>query len=493
MAKDKVPVTCTEHEPRGYKMTNIELFEQKIRALQSDTPGQSELIGKIKQTLLDQDDWSLWRINPFRFAQRHQLDPEETLNLFVRLARAGLFSFGWNTICPYCGGSHSYDSLNYMDSHSFYCSLCHRHIPTNLDDYIEVSFTVEPSIRSLEQVAPFTNQQNFFRYYFSENVRWSAELQQYGQQAFRAFNVCAPGQTLAMSITAEPGQLYRLISLSANTVHFIRVTEAPVQDTVNFIQITPTDFATQEIQVSPGQVTLEITNLRPEPVGMLLVLTNFEQLNTILANHPSIFRPHLSAKQLLNNQAFRELYPIQNLIPDLHLNVRSLTILFTDLKGSTALYDTVGDVGAYNLIRQHFGILFEAVRQNSGAVIKTMGDAIMATFSEPLDGVQAAVTMLQRLAGVEGRPLGLKVGLHEGPALVINADSRLDYFGQSVNIAARVQALAESDQICISETVFLSPPVRRYIEQLNSDIHRFEANLKGVGESKVVYRVRPVP
>jgi hypothetical protein len=45
----------------------------------------------------------------------------------------------------------------------------------------------------------------------------------------------------------------------------------------------------------------------------------------------------------------------------------------------------------------------------------------------------------------------------------------------------------------MSETVFLSPPVRRYIEQLNSDIHRFEANLKGVGESKVVYRVRPVP
>ncbi len=472
-------------------MINRQLFDQKIRALQGDKLDQDEFINNLGQILLDLGEWELWRINPFYFAQTHQLDPEETLNLFVRMARAGLLSFSWNTICPYCGGIHGYDSINSMDSQSFYCSMCHRNIPTNLDDFIEVSFTIEPTIRSLTEVDPFANQQNFWRYYFSENVQWSAELRQYGQQAYRAFNIAAPGQTVTMSVTAEPGQFYRLISLSSNTVYFIRVTTEAPQDTVTPLELTQTGLTIQEIRVNPGQVTLEVTNLRTEPVGMLLVLTNFERLNQILADHPGEYRSYLSAKQLLNNQAFRELYPIQTLIPDLRLNVRSLTILFTDLKGSTALYDTVGDVSAYNLIRKHFGILFGAVRQHSGAVIKTMGDAIMATFSEPLDGVKAAMTMLKELDDVEGHPLGLKVGLHEGPALVINAESRLDYFGQSVNIAARVQALAESGQICMSETVFQSLPVRHYLEEINSTVNRFEANLKGVGASKVVYRVTP--
>src|SRR5262249_923315 len=148
--------------------------------------------------------------------------------------------------------------------------------------------------------------------------------------------------------------------------------------------------------------------------GVILVLTDLPRLHTILREHPSTFRAFFTGKMLLNNQSFRELFRIQTLIPDLKLRLRSLTLLFTDLKGSTALYDQTGDVFAYGLVQEHYKILTESVRENSGAVIKTMGDAIMATFSSPLDGVRAALEMMEKMEEFNSRlrrenhALGLK-------------------------------------------------------------------------------------
>ena len=111
---------------------------------------------------------------------------------------------------------------------------------------------------------------------------------------------------------------------------------------------------------------------------------------------------------------------MQSLSPDLKLNIHSLTILFTDLRGSTDLYDQTGDVFAYNIIQEHFRVLTRVVRHHSGAIIKTMGDAIMATFSTPLDGVLAAIDMINEIRQLnerikdQGHELGLKIGLHEG-------------------------------------------------------------------------------
>src|SRR5262249_33103738 len=91
-------------------------------------------------------------------------------------------------------------------------------------------------------------------------------------------------------------------------------------------------------------------------------------------------RPFLTAKRLLTNQTFRDLYNTDTLDPDQRLKITSLTFLFTDLKGSTALYERVGDLVAYDLVRQHFGVLHEIVASEAGAVVKTIGDAVMATF-----------------------------------------------------------------------------------------------------------------
>ncbi|MBV8093504.1 MAG: adenylate/guanylate cyclase domain-containing protein, partial [Acetobacteraceae bacterium] len=140
------------------------------------------------------------------------------------------------------------------------------------------------------------------------------------------------------------------------------------------------------------------------------------------------------------------------------MKITSLTFLFTDLKGSTQIYDEVGDLVAYDLVRSHFHVLHDIVAEESGAVVKTIGDAVMATFPTPGRAVAAALRMRDSVVALRasnGACLTLKIGIHEGPCLAVTLNDRLDYFGPTVNIAARVQAQAASRAIVATSPVVL--------------------------------------
>ena len=133
--------------------------------------------------------------------------------------------------------------------------------------------------------------------------------------------------------------------------------------------------------------------------------------------------------------------------------IRRVTLLFSDLKGSTALYDAIGDAAAYGLVREHFAYLAGIVREHDGAIVKTIGDAVMAAFHEPLQGLRAAIAMQQRVAAFNAAhraPVILKLGLHEGPCIAVNLNDRLDYFGGTVNLAARLQGESRGGDIVLS-------------------------------------------
>src|SRR5207302_4298905 len=172
-------------------------------------------------------------------------------------------------------------------------------------------------------------------------------------------------------------------------------------------------------------------------------------------------RPFLTAKRLLTNQTFRDIYRTDTIDPDQRLKITSLTFLFTDIKGSTELYDRVGDLVAFDLVRQHFRVLPEIVAAEAGAVVKTNGDAVMATFPTPNRAVAAALRMreaMRSLNAQRGREdLLLKIGIHEGPGLAVVLNDRQDYFGQTVNIASRVQGLAMSRSIFATGSVVEHP------------------------------------
>jgi class 3 adenylate cyclase len=173
-------------------------------------------------------------------------------------------------------------------------------------------------------------------------------------------------------------------------------------------------------------------------------------------------RPFVTAKRLLTNQTFRDIYRTDTLDIDQRLKITSLTFLFTDLKGSTELYERVGDLAAFDLVRGHFRLLNEIVAAEAGAVVKTIGDAVMATFPTPDRAVAAALRMREAMRELNEHngsdDLLLKIGIHEGPCLAVTLNERQDYFGQTVNIASRVQGLADS------RAIFITAPVVEHAE-----------------------------
>ena len=173
---------------------------------------------------------------------------------------------------------------------------------------------------------------------------------------------------------------------------------------------------------------------------------------------------------------------------------RNITLLFTDLKGSTALYDREGDLAAYRLVQDHFVALKKVVRSHSGAMIKTMGDAVMAAFPDGNDGTAAAIGMMGAMRDLIGNDqrndVGLKVGLHAGPALAINAGGSVDYFGQTVNIAARVQGLADAGDICVTGVLNDDDAIPAMLTDAGYQDSSERAKLKGVSAEEQIYRYR---
>jgi class 3 adenylate cyclase len=135
--------------------------------------------------------------------------------------------------------------------------------------------------------------------------------------------------------------------------------------------------------------------------------------------------------------------------------------MFTDLKGSTELYDALGDAPAYNLVRDHFSFLADRVQRNHGFVVKTVGDAVMAAFSRPDHAVRAALAIQDDVAsfnsargeGASATPIVLKLGLHAGPCIAVTTGDVLDYFGATVNVAARLENQCRGGELIVSEDV----------------------------------------
>jgi class 3 adenylate cyclase len=206
-------------------------------------------------------------------------------------------------------------------------------------------------------------------------------------------------------------------------------------------------------------------------------------------------RPFLTATRLLTNQTFRDLYRADSLVDvDQRLKITSLTFLFTDLRGSTELYERVGDLVAFDLVRSHFRVLHEIVASEAGAVVKTIGDAVMATFPTPDRAVAAALRMRDAMRELnrqtEREDLVLKIGVHEGPCIAVAMNDRQDYFGQTVNIAARVLRLAKPQEIFATGTVVKNVRSAELLAAQRIKPLSQETTLRGIDREMEVYAIR---
>ncbi|HEX4186688.1 MAG TPA: adenylate/guanylate cyclase domain-containing protein [Solirubrobacteraceae bacterium] len=161
------------------------------------------------------------------------------------------------------------------------------------------------------------------------------------------------------------------------------------------------------------------------------------------------------------------------------------TLLFTDLVGSTELLDRLGDDAGDQFVREHFSILREAVSEEGGHEVKSLGDGLMVAFPSALSAVACAQNMQRRVAahtaGAHGGALGLRIGVNAGE--VVSADG--DYFGMPVVVAKRLCDRAQAAQTLVSDVVRVLVGSRRD--------HRFVAigamQLKGLTGELEVYEL----
>jgi class 3 adenylate cyclase len=451
---------------------------------QSATP---EAASAIEALVAEGRDASLCRVNALAFAAKNGLDEEEAIAGFLHATDLGLFELAWNVLCPGCGGVlDTGATLKSVDRASYNCALCAAGYEPTLDEMVEVTFTVSPNVRRIAAHDPHSlPASEFYRQVF-----WSSgvdlpddeKLESIFQDITLDSLELPPGEKASVSLQA-PESFLIIFDPVVRMAQFVDVKGEPTRERQTLTALLDKKHghnATVTIRPGPLRVLFENrTDVRTLPS----VWVADDRLHKLLGQR----RAFLTAKRLLSNQTFRDLYRTDTIDIDQRLKITSMTFLFTDLKGSTDLYDRIGDLAAYDLVRAHFRALHEIVAAEAGAVVKTIGDAVMATFPTPDRALAAALRMREAMRGLSG-DLILKIGLHEGPCLAVMFNDRQDYFGQTVNIASRVQGLATSSSI------FATSPVgnaksKNLLASSGITPAPSESELRGVSEKLAVFEI----
>ncbi|UYN96624.1 MAG: adenylate/guanylate cyclase domain-containing protein [Enhydrobacter sp.] len=400
-------------------------------------------------------DVELCRINVVAFSKRYQLDEDKALGAFLHAARLGLFELAWNVLCPGCGGVlDTSASLKTLRREQYNCALCAEGYEPTLDEMVEVTFTVSPRVRRIAAHSP--HELSFKEYNRQIFLGSGLDLPEDFAEIMDRITLEAvelpPGEKALVS-TQLPAEFVIVFEPVTHAAHFIDVKGEPTSERRSMtIVYNNVRAPTGTTEMRPGPVRISFENRTGERVLPGIWVAG-DDLHGLMARR----RPFVTAKRLLTSQTFRDIYRTDTLDVDQRLKITSLTFLFTDLKGSTELYERVGDLIAFDLVQSHFKVLNEIVAAETGAVVKTIGDAVMATFPTPGRAMAAALRMREAMASLNrsrgSEDLLLKIGIHEGPCLAVNLNDRQDYFGQTVNIASRVQGLAASRSILTTAPV----------------------------------------
>jgi class 3 adenylate cyclase len=451
-------------------------------------------VAAIEQLVASGTDRQLNRVNVLAFAGQHGLHEDAAIGAFLHASRLGLFDMAWNVLCPGCGGVLGANaSLKGVHEDVYACRLCAADYEPTLDERVEVVFTVSPRVRRIAAHDPGTLSpfEYFAQVFWSSGVDLpedDAVLEAAMAGATLDIIELPAGEKAFLTVLLPEGEIACFEPVT-HAAHFISVSGEPTRERQN-LAITYNEFSppTGSDRMRPGPLRIAFENKAATRVIPSIWVRN-DRMYAILSKR----RPFLTAKRMLSNQTFRDLFRTDALEIDQRLKILSLTFLFTDLRGSTALYERVGDLAAYDIVRSHFHVLHDIVGEESGAVVKTIGDAVMATFVTPDRAIAAALRMregMERLNSERGHEdLLLKIGIHEGPCLAVNLNDRQDYFGQTVNIASRVQNLAVDRSIYATEPVVEDAASAALLAKRGLMPTYQSQALKGVTERVKIYEI----
>jgi class 3 adenylate cyclase len=365
--------------------------------------------------------------------------------------RAGLLTMKWDLLCTNCRGPKlSAGALSELPRGA-HCPSCNIDYDRDFEKNVELSFAPAPSVRPLTAGG-------FCLSGPMATPHVAVQL------------LLAPGERRSVRVDLPPGS-YRLRTLHPGA----------------HVDLEHGGGAFPGLRVTASGV--EATP--PSEAGTVTFANDAGFELAALIEDRTWTRDALTAPEVISLQVFRDLFAEATLRPGDEAGVSQVALLFSDLQGSTALYERVGDAVAFNMVREHFALLASIVRDHDGAVVKTIGDAVMASFGDPANAVKAALAMQARIAnfGEKGHELVLKLGVHAGPSVVVNLNDRLDYFGSTVNMAARLQGQSQGGDVVLSRAVADDPAVRPLLAPLAAS--QESVALKGFADPISFVRLLP--
>jgi class 3 adenylate cyclase len=420
-----------------------------------------DIVVRLAEMIEQADDLTLARIRSHALADYWNDERRRVLEVCLWATRVGLLDLQWEMICPHCRGSaQTSRSLNGIES-EVYCETCNVDFTINFDRAVELTFRPNPSVRAVEGLQFCVG---------GPQVTPHILIQQ----------LIASGAKREFSLPLEMGH-YRLRSSELAGGQYL--------------QATAEGLSQATLKATDEGWTVEELCLATKPKLLFENATGKDQL--FVLERMAWSDQAATAAEVTALQVFRDLFANEALRPGEQISVGTLTVLFTDLRGSTQLYREIGDAPAFGCVMSHFDVLREAIAAEDGAMVKTIGDAVMAVFRRPAGALRAFLAAQQTLARPsEGkRPLLLKVGIHTGPCIAVTLNGRLDYFGCTVNLAARLEGLSSGGDVVISSAVHADPEVAEMIYGAQAELtaSRFEKMLKGFDEEQFeLWRVAPV-
>ena len=415
------------------------------------------LVERLEDFLNRADDLSVQRLRPYALADRWEVNRRAVLEMFLRATRAGILDMSWDLLCPSCRGTtEGHTNLGDVRGTS-HCQTCQIDFTVNFDHNIEVVFRPNASVRPVEYDAAF--------------CVGSPQLQPHVVLSQSVASL----RTLPVAIQLEPGRYTLRASNVTGSVPLL----ANAEGTSNpDLRVTSFGWPPEQQHVSL-QPTLNLINATEAEQTFQLERTAWSDQAATAADVTAL-------------QAFRDLFATDVVRPGEEISIGSVTLIFTDLRDSTRLYRRIGDASAFGRVREHFEILEKSIASEGGAIVKTMGDAVMATFRHPVAALRAVWTAQTEIAEYGEPMLWLKVGLHKGPCIVVNLNDRLDYFGSTVNIAARLPAFSQGGELVFTNEIHEDPEVRQFLaENMKDDaLSPFTGNLKGFDEPFTMWKLR---
>ncbi|MGO9311021.1 MAG: DUF5939 domain-containing protein [Spirochaetia bacterium] len=442
------------------KILNQKSLDEKLR--QASPAVSEKMVSEIKSFVLSADDAQLYHINPYSFAARRKLDGKTALKAFLHMTKGGLFNLYWNIHCPACKGVTQHSNSLLTLKHADKCGICSTVFDAGFDKSIEVSFGVNPAIIKPADVDDFAKVISNFDLEPGVNIELERGESHYLKTDLKEGNyfILISGEKKACNLVVVPGK-----SAETQKLRF------EYKDNLPLLTIVVAKEGPAEIVIvnkEREKKTMTFARLGPQRWPSAAVVSSLQD-----------FRDLFSSEMLSLNETF---------------SIENLGFLFTDLKGSTEMYERLGDAQAFALVKEHFYIMERLVREHSGAIVKTIGDAVMAVFTDPQDALRTAVEMIEAFDDLETakklkNQIIVKVGVHHGPCIAVTLNERIDYFGTTVNIAARVQGLSDGRDVMATGAIFGESNAAEFLRSKGWASEPFTTSLKGLKSSYEVHKL----